>query len=96
MEGFGSPEENPGFWQSISANFYLGDVSGPIQLHHGTADSSVPIEFSEKLETQLKEIGKEVEFYQYQGDDHNISQNLSLALQRSVEFFDGSLKNEDD
>ncbi len=92
MEEFGSPEENPTFWQAISANFYLNDVSGPIQLHHGTADSSVPIEFSEKLETQLKELGKEVELYQYQGDDHNISQNLSLALQRSVEFFDRYLK----
>lgn len=93
MEEFGSPEENPAFWQSISANFYLDDISGPIQLHHGTADGSVPIEFPEKLEAQLKEIGKEVEFYQYEGDDHNISNNLSLALNRSVEFFDKYLKD---
>ena len=49
LETYGSPEENPGFWAAISPNSYLGDLSGPIQLHHGTADSSVPVEFSEIL-----------------------------------------------
>ena len=35
---YGSPEENPAFWASISANSFLADLSGPVQLHHGTAD----------------------------------------------------------
>jgi fermentation-respiration switch protein FrsA (DUF1100 family) len=48
---YGSPEENPEFWASISPNSYLADLSGPLQLHHGTADSSVPVEFSEILQT---------------------------------------------
>lgn len=61
-------------------------------MHHGTADPSVPVEFSQKLEKQMKTAGKEVELYTYQGDDHNLSANLGLALQRSVEFFDKYLK----
>ena len=89
---FGSPEKNPDFWNSISANSYLSDISGPIQLHHGTADTSVPMEFSEKLKSQLDGVGKIVELYAYKDDDHNISNNLSLALLRSVEFFDKYLK----
>lgn len=92
-EKFGTPEENPQFWNSISANFYLSDISGPIQLHHGTNDASVPIEFSQKLQGQLKSSNKEVELFIYDGDDHNLSKNLSLALKRSVEFFDKNLKN---
>jgi hypothetical protein len=28
----------------------------------------------------------------YQGDDHNISQNLSLAVRRSVQWFDKYVK----
>lgn len=91
-EKYGPPEQNPSFWNSISANSYLADVSGPIQLHHGTEDQSVPIEFSKKLEEQLKATGKVVELYTYPGDDHNLSANLSLALQRSVEYFDKYLK----
>src|SRR3989344_5426607 len=43
IERYGEPGENPEFWNSISANSYLSDISGPLQLHHGTADSSVPL-----------------------------------------------------
>ena len=35
---FGSPESNPEFWQSLSANYFLDDLSGPIQLHHTRGD----------------------------------------------------------
>ena len=89
---FGSPEVNPAFWNSLSANSYLVDISGSLQLHHGTADSSVPVEFSQKLEAQLKNAGKEVELFTYPGDDHNLSNNFSTAMSRSIEFFDRYLK----
>lgn len=88
IDQYGSPEENPKFWNSISANTYLKDISGPLQLHHGTADTSVPLEFSETLEKQMKDAGRTVELYTYKGDDHNIVTNLYTALQRSVDFFD--------
>ncbi len=55
-------------------------------------DESVPIEFSRKLERQLKEAGKTVELFEYPGDDHNLSLNFNAAAQRSVEFFDKYLK----
>lgn len=92
LNEFGDPQKNPDFWNSISANSYLSDISGSIQLHHGTADSSVPVEFSEKLSEQLKDAGKTSELYTYSGDDHNISANFGVAMQRSVEFFDKYLK----
>lgn len=92
IEQYGTPAQNPDFWNSLSANSYLADLSGPVQLHHGTADTSVPIEFSKKLEEQMKAVGKEVELYTYQGDDHNLAQSFGVAMQRSVEFFDKNLK----
>ncbi|MEX2028112.1 MAG: alpha/beta fold hydrolase [Candidatus Curtissbacteria bacterium] len=93
IEQFGSPEQNPEFWNSISATSYLADISGPTQLHHGVEDRSVPVEFSEKLAEQLKAAGREVELYTYAGDDHDITANFGVAIQRSVEFFDRYLKN---
>lgn len=89
---YGDPEKNPEFWHSLSANSYLKDLSGPLQLHHGTADTSVPVAFSEKLAEQMKAAGKEVELYIYPEDDHNMSNYFNTAIQRSVEFFDKHLK----
>jgi dipeptidyl aminopeptidase/acylaminoacyl peptidase len=92
MAEFGSPEQNPQFWAAISANSYLADVSGPLQLHHGTADEDVPMEFSETLAVQLQAAGKMYEFYAYEGDNHNISNYFSLAMQRTIAFYDTYLK----
>jgi len=92
VDTYGSPEENPEFWDSISANAYLADLSGPIQLHHGTADTDVPLQFSETLFFQMLEAEQYVELYKYEGDNHNISNSFSTAMQRTIEFFDRFLK----
>jgi dipeptidyl aminopeptidase/acylaminoacyl peptidase len=98
VETYGSPEDNPAFWASISPSSYLADLSGPIQLHHGTADKSVPVEFSEELYVQLTELDPMTEYaqaselYTYKGDDHNIVNSFGQAMQRSVAFFDRYLK----
>ena len=89
---YGTPEENPTFWASISPNSYLTDISGPIQLHHGTADDSVPYEFSEILYSEMVAAGQPVELYLWEGDDHNISTSFTPAMQRSIEFFDRYVK----
>ena len=91
-ETYGSPAENPRFWSSISANSYLSNISGPLELHHGENDTSVPVEFSRLLKTQLDQVGKKVNLFTYPGDDHNISRNFSTAINRSVEFFDKYVK----
>jgi dipeptidyl aminopeptidase/acylaminoacyl peptidase len=92
LNEYGSPEENPEFWNSISANSYLSDISGPLQLHHGTADTSVPLEFSELLFYQMLSANQYVELYKYEGDNHNIANYFSTAMRRTIEFFDRFVK----
>lgn len=93
IERYGEPRDNPEFWNSLSALNFVSDISGPVQLHHGTGDAHVPIEFSEKLNGTLGSAEKEVEFYTYDGADHNLSGSaFGLAMDRSVEFFDKYLK----
>ena len=93
IAGYGTPEQNPGFWDSISPMAYLADITAPIQLHHGTGDVEVPLQFSQTLANDLQTAGKPVELYTYAGADHNISQGFSQAMARSVAFFDRSLKH---
>lgn len=94
LRRYGAPEQDPAFWDSISPMSYLSDVTAPIQIHHGTADIEVPLVFSQKLAAQLRDDGKTVELYTYPGSDHNISQGFSVAMARSIVFFDHYLKQE--
>jgi fermentation-respiration switch protein FrsA (DUF1100 family) len=89
---YGSPEENLEFWNSISPAYYLEDLSGPIQLHHGTGDQVVPVYFSTELYEQARAVGAAAELYTYRDDNHNISINFSEAMTRSLYFFDRYVK----
>jgi len=89
---FGAPAQNPDFWASVSANSYLPDLSGPLQLHYGTADEEVPPIFSQKLYDEIQAVNGNVELYDYPGDDHNISRYFNTAMNRTIAFFDAHLK----
>ena len=91
-EQYGTPQENPDFWDSISATSYLTEFGGPIQLHHATGDTSVNYELSENLHSKMQDLGLESEVFIYQGDDHNLTQNFGTAMSRSISFFDSALK----
>lgn len=95
VQEYGLPSESPEFWEHIEPYNYLNSVSAPVQLQHATGDESVPVELSQSLEKALEEAGKNVEYYEYQGDDHNISQNSDIAWQRSIDFFQKNLTRED-
>jgi dipeptidyl aminopeptidase/acylaminoacyl peptidase len=93
IQQFGNPLSNNSFWRSISPYSYLNDISGPIELHHGLADEEVPWEFSQNLYNALKAAGKTAEFYTYEGANHNLTQGFSLAMSRSIAFFNRYLKS---
>jgi len=93
IDKYGQPTDNPEFWQSIDPRYFLQDISGPLQLHVGLSDEEVPPLFSESLKGDLENQQKVVEFYAYEGADHNLSSpSFELAMQRSIEFFDKYLK----
>lgn len=92
IEQYGTPEQNPAFWDSISATSYLSDLSGPVELHHGTADEDVPVEFSIRLAELGRQNGQIVNLYTYEGDNHNISKYFTQAMNQTIAFFDIYLK----
>ncbi len=90
---YGQPSSGNDFWQKISPTNYLQSMTAPVQLHHGLSDETVPYQLSEKYKEHLEKAGKSVELFEYPGADHDISDpNFSIAMRRSVEFFDKYLK----
>jgi uncharacterized protein len=89
---YGTPLENPQFWASISATSFLKDLSGPVQLQHGTADAVVPVAFSEELAAAVQRAGGKAELYTYPGEDHNLVKSFTIAMTRSLQFLNQVLK----
>ena len=83
---------NQRYLRFLSPNAYLQDLRGrPVQLHHGTSDKDVPYSFQVALANDLRAAQQPFTAYRYEGDNHNLSSNLGLALRRSVQFFKDNL-----
>lgn len=92
-EKYGPPSQSSAFWRSVNPYNYLYSITAPIQLHHGSADATVPVSYSEYLKSSLEENGKQVELIVYDGADHNIAGNaFGKAMANSLAFFDKYLK----
>lgn len=89
---YGTPSENPDFWNAVDPTTNLKYITAPFQIHVGEADTQVPISFSESLYSKLTDLGKSAEFYSYPGANHDINQSFSLAMQRTIDFFNKYLR----
>ncbi|MEO7841143.1 MAG: prolyl oligopeptidase family serine peptidase, partial [Anaerolineales bacterium] len=81
----------------VSPYYYLDDVTAPIQIHYGTKDgefiSGTPPQWSVKLTQALRDVEKEAEMYQYEGEGHSfIGQPWFDFMTRVLRFFDKYLK----
>jgi uncharacterized protein len=88
----GAPNTNSDFWNTISPNHFFSNVAVPVAIHHGTADDSVPVAWSQQTETVLKQAGKDVTLYTYPGEPHEFMQAWPTVMQRTTSFFDTYLK----
>lgn len=72
---------------------YLRYINAPISLHQGLADTEVNPGWSKKLNEELQEEGKAVEYFEYPGQDHNFRiLGWDTISKRTIEFFDKYLK----
>ncbi len=91
---YGSPEENPEFWDGVSALTYLDRIEAPVMIHHGIADDSVPVEWSEDLDARLRAAGKDTTLHIYLNEPHEFIKAWGQVMQRTTQFFDGNLQND--
>jgi dipeptidyl aminopeptidase/acylaminoacyl peptidase len=88
-----NPNTNNPELDGVSPINYLKYISAPISLHQGLVDVEVKPEWSKELNNALKKEGKTVEYFEYEGQDHNFK-NLGwdLVSERTIAFYDKYLK----
>jgi dipeptidyl aminopeptidase/acylaminoacyl peptidase len=84
--------------KKVAAYYHLDYVIAPVQIHYGTEDgliySGTPPEWSIKLTQGLRDAGKQVELYQYEGEGHSfVGEPWFVFMRRVLRFFDEYVKN---
>jgi len=89
---YGTPAANSDFWNSVDPTNFTKDITAPVQISVGLADSQVPPDFSKGLYDKLNADGRVVQYYGYPGSNHDINQSFTLAMKRTIDFFNKYLK----
>ena len=89
---YGTPKSNPKFWDNVSVKTFIENVQDSVAVHHGTADDSVPIEWSDKLVAEFKKNGKHIGYYKYKDGKHEFIKHWPQVMERTVFYFDTHLK----
>ena len=88
-----NPNTNNPELDGVSPINYLKYISAPISLHQGSVDVEVNPMWSKDLRDALRTEDKQVEYFEYEGQDHNF-RNLGwdLISDRTIAFYDKYLK----
>lgn len=79
----------------ISPIYHLDRIQTAVSIHHGRSDNLVPLAWSVDMCERLRNLGKEVECYTYDGQPHTFfGDGNDLFIQRSIEFYDRSLRGQ--
>lgn len=86
----------------FSISQHLNQLHGPIQIQHGTNDDSALISWTQEFLTKVdlenkrratdsstedKKEAIKIDFYKYQGANHNLQPNWNEAVQKDLNFF---------
>ena len=91
----GRPWEETEKYRRHSPMTYAADVTSPVLLMHGGADTRVPPEQSVEFYRALRDLGKDVTFVRFPREGHGIREPLHQVdrLRRYAEFFGEHVDN---
>jgi uncharacterized protein len=88
---------NADLLRQTSSIYHLEFVTVPVEINYGTNDGKIlagtPPEWSKKLYQALKDAGKDVHLFGYEGELHSFNGDNWIAfMERSAHFFDQYVK----
>lgn len=75
-----------------SLDLYLDKIKAPLQIHQGTADDAVPIDWTNSFTKKMEELEKDFDYYKYPRADHNMKPSWNAVVARDLSFFQSHLK----
>lgn len=92
-ETYGDFDPNQVFWKQVTPVNYLSEIKGAIEVHHATDDNVVSIDYARNLMNVLDKTTIPHQLWEYSTGGHNITgSSFTLAMRRSVEFFNKQLR----
>jgi dipeptidyl aminopeptidase/acylaminoacyl peptidase len=82
----GTPESAPQAWAQASPRTFFGRITEPLQIHHGTADLTCPIAWTEATVAALRQAGKAVDYQVYPGQRHIFTTQWQSSIERTTAF----------
>ena len=77
----------------FSIDRYFEWLKAPVQIHQGTNDDAVPVEWSQALAKSLEKTNQNITLYIYPGADHNLQPAWNAVIARDLSFFHNHLLN---
>ena len=86
---WGSPADNPEFWEAVSADQHFDRVTEPVLIHHGSVDDTCPPRWARHTRAAMEDAGVDVTLRWYAGEGHTFGDAaLARALDRSIAFLE--------
>jgi dipeptidyl aminopeptidase/acylaminoacyl peptidase len=89
---YGTPQQEPEFYQGLSARTYFDRITEPVLIHHGTLDDSCPIAWSRETQRLLQGAGVDSRLEVYRGEHHAFGPQWPLSMERTVRFLRRELR----
>lgn len=70
-----------------SIDKYWHQITAPLQIHQGTSDPDVSLDWTNQLVEVLEEEDIDVSYFVYRGADHNLRPSWSAVVNRDLVFF---------
>lgn len=93
LKRYGTPEENPAVWRTLSSRNYFGRITEPVLAFHGTADDSCAISWARATKRALDAAGVENRLVEYEGAGHYFYGPWGDSIGKVGRFLEKHLNN---
>ena len=83
---YGTPADNPQFWNDASPINFVSKIKAHIQIHVGLDDKVVPPKFSADLDAALNKAHINHQYFTYPGGNHSLLDQRDLIWARSLQL----------
>ena len=90
-ERWGTPDENPDFWDGISADTHFDRITEPVLIHHGTVDTTCPPEWATHTARSMQRAGVTAILEWYPSEGHTFEAAFDQSMERTTKFLDRRL-----